>query len=137
MESEPIHLSVTSHPKNLKHIRSVIADVISKTNLSKEDSGSIIIAVDEACSNIIRHSYKNDYDRKIDLTVKLKTNSLTISIVDDGIKFDINSIEPRDTNHLKPGGLGIYIIKQIMDTVEYSRTSKGFNKIKMVKKLNR
>lgn len=112
-----------------------MADITAKTKLSKEDSGSIVSAVDEACSNIIRHSYKNDYSRKIDLTVRLKTNSLTISILDDGIHFDINSIEPRDTNHLNPGGLGIFIIKQIMDTVEYSRTSKGSNKIKMVKKL--
>lgn len=135
MKSESIHLSVMSHPKNLKYIRNMIADITLKTSLSKEDSGSIILAVDEACSNIIRHSYENDYSRIIDLTVKLKTNSLTISIVDDGIKFDIDSIEPRDTSHLKPGGLGIYIIKQIMDTVEYSRTSKGLNKIKMVKKL--
>ena len=113
-----------------------MADVTSKTGLSKEISASIIHAVDEACSNIIRHSYKNDYNQKIDLTIKMETNLLTISIVDKGIKFDINSIKPRDTNHLKPGGLGIYIIKQIMDTVKYSHTSKGFNKIKMVKKLN-
>ena len=135
MKLEPIHLSVMSHPKNLKHIRNLMADITLKTCLSKKDSGSIILAVDEACSNIIRHSYENDYNRKIDLTVKLNTNSLTISIVDDGIKFDINSIKPRDTSLLKPGGLGIYIIKQIMDTVEYSRTTEGFNKIKMIKKL--
>jgi len=112
-----------------------MTDITLKTCLSKEDSGSIILAVDEACSNIIRHSYENDYKRKIDLTVKLTTDSITISIFDDGIKFDINSIEPRDTSLLKPGGLGIYIIRQIMDTVEYSRTSKGLNKIKMIKKL--
>ncbi len=135
MESEPIHLSVMSHPKNLEHIRNMMTDITLKTCLSKEDSGSIILAVDEACSNIIRHSYENDYKRKIDLTVKLTTDSITISIFDDGIKFDINSIKPRDTSLLKPGGLGIYIIRQIMDTVEYSRTSKGLNKIKMIKKL--
>ena len=135
MGLEPIQMSVLSHPKSLKRIRSLMADITSKTGLSKEDAGSIILAVDEACSNIIRHSYENDYNRKIDIAVILETNSLTISIIDDGIKFDINSIEPRDTSLLKPGGLGIYIIKQVMDTVEYSRTSKGFNKIKMVKKL--
>jgi len=117
MVLKPTHLSVLSHPKNLKHIREMMADITIKTGLSKADSESIILAVDEACSNIIRHSYKNDYNKKIDLTVKLKTNVLTILIVDNGIKFDINSMEPRDINHLRPGGIGIYIIKQIMDTV--------------------
>jgi anti-sigma regulatory factor (Ser/Thr protein kinase) len=135
MELEPIHLSIMSHPENLKGIRKVMKDIVSKTGLSKEDSGCIILAVDEACSNIIKHGYKNDYNRKIDLTIKLETNLLTISIIDNGIIFDKNSIETRDINEIKPGGLGIYIINQVMDRVEYTRTSEGLNKIKMVKNL--
>ena len=136
MEPEPIHLSITSHPDNLKGIRAVMKNIMSKTGLSKKDSGSIILAVDEACSNIIKHGYKNDYARKIDLTVKLETNHLTISIIDNGIRFDKNSIETRDIDKIKPGGLGIYIINQVMDIVEYSRTPERLNKIKMIKKLN-
>jgi anti-sigma regulatory factor (Ser/Thr protein kinase) len=135
MESAPIHLSVTSHPKNLKRIRRVMADVTSKTDLSKEIVGSIILAVDEVCSNIIKHCCMTDPNRKIDLTIQLETDSLVISIVDDGIKFDINSIKSRDINDIKPGGLGIHIIKQVMDTVDYSHTPEGFNKVKMIKKL--
>ncbi|NOX34655.1 MAG: ATP-binding protein [Deltaproteobacteria bacterium] len=136
MELKPVHLCVSSHPENLKCIRSAMADIASKAGISKEVAGNIILAVDEACSNIIRHGYKNDYNRKIDVCFNLMTNLLTISIIDSGIRFDINSIEPRDTSQLKPGGLGLYIIKQVMDIVEYSRTREGFNKIKMVKKLN-
>jgi len=135
MEAAPIHLNVTSHPENLKHIRTLIADITSTTSLSKEDLGNVILAVDEACSNIIKHSYKNDYNQKIDLTIRLETDFLTVSIVDYGIKFDITSIETRDINEIKPGGLGIYIINRVMDTVEYSHTPEGFNKMKMVKKL--
>ncbi|MBC8440566.1 MAG: ATP-binding protein [Deltaproteobacteria bacterium] len=136
MKLKPIHLSITSHPENLKSIRKVMKNIMSKTSLSKEDSGCIILAVDEACSNIIRHGYKNDYNRKIDLTIKLETNLLTISITDNGIIFDKNSIETRDIDEIKPGGLGIYIINQVMDRIEYTRTSEGFNKIKMVKEVN-
>jgi anti-sigma regulatory factor (Ser/Thr protein kinase) len=135
MKSKPIHMRIVSHPKNLKRVRGVIKDITSKTCLSKEDSGSIILAVDEACSNIIKHGYKNDFTQKIDLNVKLETNLLTISIMDKGIHFEINSFQARDIDKIKPGGLGIYIIHQVMDIVEYSRTSEGFNKIKMVKNL--
>jgi anti-sigma regulatory factor (Ser/Thr protein kinase) len=113
----------------------VITDAISKTDLSKKESTNIILAVDEACSNIIKHSYKNDHNRKIDLSIRQETNSLVISVLDDGIKFDINSIEARKIDEIKPGGLGIHIIKQVMDTVEYSHTPDGFNKIKMVKQI--
>lgn len=135
MKLNPIHLSITSHPENLKHIRKVMKDIMSKTRLSKEDSGCIILAVDEACSNIIKHSYKNDYNQKIDLTIKLEKTLLTISITDTGIRFDKNSIKTRNIDEIKPGGLGTYIINQVMDRVDHNCTAKGLNRIKMMKKL--
>jgi len=136
MKFEPIKLSMTSHPENLKRIRLVMRDIMVKTGLSKKESGFIVLAIDEACSNIIRHGYKNDFHRKIDLTVRLEKNLLNISIIDNGIRFDETLIETRDIHEIKPGGLGIYIIRQVMDSVEYSRTQEGFNRIQMVKKLN-
>lgn len=135
MESPPIHLSIKSHPRNLKHVRRLMAKHTAQTGFSKEDSNSIILAVDEVCSNIIKHAYKNNHEQKIDLTVRLKADSLIITIIDDGIKFDINSIKPRDINEIKPGELGLYIIRQVMDSVEYSQTIEGFNQIKMIKRL--
>jgi len=135
MKPETFNLSMLSHPANLKDVRRVMIDITAKAGFSKKDAGSVILAVDEACSNIIRHSYENDYNQKIDLTVKLETQFLTISILDDGLKVDINSIETRDIKEIRPGGLGIYIINQVMDTVEFSHTLDGKNKIKMIKKL--
>ena len=136
MKFESISLSIMSHPKNLKDVRKAIKEIMSKTSLSKEDSGCIILAIDEACSNIIKHGYKNEYNRKIDLNFRLEPNLLTTSIIDNGIKFDKNSIKIRNITEIKPGGLGMNIINQVMDKVEYTRTPEGFNIIKMVKKLN-
>ena len=116
-------------------MRDMVTNALLKTKVSKQDSQTIILAVDEACSNKIKHGYKNDYNQKIDLFIKVETKSVTISIIDNGSKFDINSIKPRDVDDIKPGGLGIHIIKKVMDSVEYSKTSQGFNKITMVKKL--
>lgn len=136
MAVEPIHLKIRSHPENLARIRTLIAEVTSKIQISKEEIGRIILAVDEACSNIIKHCCRDDDTRIIDLAITLESESLIISIVDNGIRFDIRSIKSRDINEIKPGGLGVHIIKQVMDTVEYSHTREGFNKVKMVKKLN-
>ncbi len=134
MESDPIHLQVRSHPQNLKHIRSLMTDVVSKTSLSQDEIGSIILAVDEACSNIIKHSYKNDHTKNIDLTIKIETGALVITIIDYGVKLDISSMRSRDINDIRPGGLGIYIIKKVMDSLEYTHTPEGFNKVIMIKK---
>lgn len=133
MTFNPININVTSHPENLKRIRKVMREILVQTGFSKKESGFVVLAIDEACSNIIRHGYKNDYHRKIDLTVRLEKNRLIISIMDDGVRFDETLIKTRDVDDIKPGGLGIYIIHQVMDSVEYSRTHEGFNRIKMVK----
>lgn len=130
---KPVRINIVSHPENLKRIRNQMKDITSRAGFSQKDSGIIILAVDEACSNIIKHGYDNDHNRKIDLTVSLETDRLIISIIDNGIKFDINEIEPEDQSRLKPGGLGLFIIKQVMDKVEYGSTSQGYNKLKMIK----
>lgn len=135
MGKKPIRLQVRSHPENLKHIRHVMAEALCASKVSKKESGHIILAVDEACSNIIRHSYQNNYTRKIDLTVKRGSDRVTILITDDGIKFDLNSVKPRNIHEIKPGGLGIYIMRQVMDKIECNRTAGGVNTLKMTKYL--
>ncbi|MCP4671958.1 MAG: ATP-binding protein [Desulfobacula sp.] len=112
-----------------------MTDVLSKTRISKQKLQLIILAVNEACSNIIKHGYKNDYNQKIEIRITLERDIFTISIIDNGIKFDINSIEPRDVSEVKPGGLGLHIMQEVMDKVEYSKTLQKFNRLTMVKKL--
>ena len=136
MEFKPIQLSITSNPENLRDIRETISDVTLKSGFSKEDCGGIILAVDEACSNVIKHCCKNDPNKKINITISHEKGCLTISIVDTGTKFDISDIKSRDINEIRPGGLGTHIIKQVMDTVEYSHTPEGLNQLRMTKKLN-
>ncbi len=131
----PYHIIIESHPKNLIDIRHTIDSALSQTSLSKEDCGTIILAVDEACSNIIRHSYKNDHTKTIEVHTQVSHELLSIIIIDQGIEFDINTIEKRDVSEVKPGGLGIYIIHHTMDTVEYSRSKDGFNQLKLTKKI--
>jgi anti-sigma regulatory factor (Ser/Thr protein kinase) len=135
MDLELTQLSITSHPENLKRIRNAMRNITSKSPGLQDDSGNIILAVDEACSNIMKHCCNNDLTRKIALTIKLKENLLTILIVDNGQKFDIKSIKPRDINEIRPGGLGVHLIRQIMDTVDYSHTPDGLNQLTMTKKL--
>ncbi len=136
MTIEPVHMKVMSHPENLQQIRSRIADITSKAGFSKDTAGSIILAVDEACSNVIKHSYKRDHTKEIEVELMFEDNSLTISIIDAGIKFDVTAVEKRDVTEVRPGGLGLYIIEQVMDNVEYCTTKEGRNKLKMTKKLD-
>ncbi len=133
-KSDIIHLCVTSHPENLKRIRSAISEAMECTKISRKESDRIVLAVDEACSNIIKHCCGQDRTRKIDLTIEAYTEELVISIIDNGARFDISRIQSRDINEIKPGGLGIHIIRQVMDCVEYSHTPEGLNMVRLTKK---
>ena len=132
---KPIHLTVKSHPQSLKQIRHLMTDVTQRLSICKNETASIILAVDEVCSNIMRHGYKNDTENEIFLTILASPEELIIQIVDKGINFDISKAVPRDPGDVKPGGLGIYIIKQVMDRVEYGKTDTGFNQTRLIKNL--
>ncbi len=136
MGFDPIHINITARPENLKQIRAMMAKVTSAAMLSKEEAGSVILAVDEACSNIIKHCCKDDPTRSIDVTITLDKDSLAVTMVDNGNCFDIDSIKPRNLQDIKPGGLGVHIIREVMDKVEYSHTPEGLNQVKLIKRIS-
>lgn len=133
----PVRLSIRSHPENLKKIRKVLEKTLLEAGVEAQEQDNIILAVVEACSNIIRHSYQDDYSRPIDMTFGIKGGRLTITILERGLPFDTDAFTPRDVTQVKPGGLGVHIIQQVMDEVTYAQTSKGSNRIKMVKILKK
>ncbi len=135
MKKDLVQLTVRSHPENLKQIRTLIKDTVGSRSVSEQLTGSIILAVDEVCSNIIRHGYNNDTEKQIHLALSASADQLVIEITDRGICFDITRAAPRDPADIKPGGLGVYIIKQVMDHVEYCQTKDGFNQTRLIKKL--
>ena len=134
MTSENIQLSIPSHPKYLQLVRGVIEKITEIIGFSGDDSGHITLAVDEACSNIIKHSYMDDPGKKIDIAIKAHGKELKIHITDYGKQCDIRLMQSRDINDIRPGGLGIYIINTVMDSVEYDCSSPGKNQIRMVKR---
>lgn len=135
MELDRIHIHITSHPAHLKQIRAMMTKMSSAAGLSEKDAGLVVLAVDEACSNIIKHCCQDDPTRSIDVTISLNKDSLCVIIVDNGNRFDIKTIKPRDIEEIKPGGLGVHIIQKVMDVVEYSHTHEGLNQVRLVKKL--
>ena len=136
MTDQTIEMSIPSHPRFLQLIRAVMGKVSAILEIPKDQAGRITLAVDEACSNIIKYAYLNAPSGKLDFLIHLETNRLEITITDYGKACDINKMKPRDISDIKPGGLGTYIISQVMDTVEYQCGHKGRNRIRMVAALD-
>ena len=130
---DSLEITVPSNPLYLKLIRQVVAETARMTGFEESDSQKICLAVDEACTNIIRHSYDGDQKQKIIVTFHLSEKKLVIELKDFGKKLDLTKIEKKNTPRTKPGGLGVNLIVSIMDIVEYDKTSDKYNRVKLTK----
>ena len=129
-------LDVPASAENLKKIRDFVRGYIDKCEGLESYKDEIVLAIDEACQNVVRHAYK---DKEGDVTVKLsfRNNEFIASIEDDGIPVIPEKIKPRDIEDIKPGGLGTFFINQIMDSVSFQLNSPHWvNCLTMKKKIN-
>ncbi|MCG8619513.1 MAG: ATP-binding protein [Desulfobacterales bacterium] len=133
--NQTIELSIPSHPRFLQVVRAMMGRVAAILDIPDSKSGNLVLAVDEACSNIIKHAYFNDPSGTIDFCVTLDKKRLEIAITDYGKSCDISLMKPRALDDIRPGGLGTYIINQVMDEVEYRCGHNGRNQIRMVTRL--
>jgi serine/threonine-protein kinase RsbW len=134
-ESNRFSLKIPSRTDNLEIIREFVVGIAKKFGFRDESISEIELAVDEACANVIKHAYHNDKNKKIDITVETNGQKLTITISDQGLGFDpekLESSEQRLQKHAR-GGLGIALIKKVMDEVIFDIHPGNRNQVKMVK----
>ena len=116
-------LEVEAQEIELLAIKDFVQRVCDAAGCSSKESASVKLAVDEACSNIIRHAYQGKPSGKISLEMGIGFTDLRIKITDYGKPFDFSGIKDPDLNHYvdigKKGGLGIWLIKKVMDRVSY------------------
>jgi serine/threonine-protein kinase RsbW len=138
MTFEPFRkdLRITNDTKNLSLVRQVTKEVLEKTLFEKIDCDKIILAVDEAVANVVEHAYE-DRTGEIDIRFDVDAEKLEIMIRDNGKKFQPEMIAAPDIHeHIKKGlkgGLGMFLMRKIMDEVRYTLDSTYVNELVMVK----
>ena len=95
---------------------------------------AITLAVGEAVGNVIKHAYQGRTDQTFSLACRTRGGYLEIEIRDSGCPFDPNGAPDLPPDELRPGGRGLYLIKTIMDEIEYGRDG-GENVVSMRKRL--
>ena len=132
-------LTVPGRFDRLAEICAFVAAAADEAGLDDSTSGRCQLAVDEACTNIIEHGYGGEGKGSIEIVCQPRPGELTISLRDQGREFDpTQAPEPKlDTSvdNMGIGGLGIYFMKQVMDSVTFSRAN-GTNTLGMVKRGN-
>lgn len=109
---------------NLQGIREFIRESLTEYVSCEVSTNDIVLAIDEMCSNLMIHSHKCNPEHHILLTVDTTEKSMLVfEITDSGNSFDINAFHEPELNDLvhekRKGGLGIRLVKAIMDRIEY------------------
>ena len=118
-------LIISSNPKELRKVRLEI-ELYCKANFTNLDSSKAIIAVDEALQNVMRHAYDMKPDQLIDIFFKkTELNDFEVKIIDYGKQSPLENIKSRDLKDIRPGGLGVYFIKQCSKSSEYKHLPNG------------
>lgn len=132
-------LIVKSRTENLSKIREFISSNASEVGFSKDDIDNMILAVDEACTNVIKHAYKSSPDGDILIEVKYDKSAFTITIEDNGTAFNPDLVPVPDLQKYyrehRVGGLGMYLMKTLMDDVKYNSVPGKFNRVSLTKKI--
>ena len=131
MEDE--HLDVPANAENLKKIRDFVRGYIDKCKGLESYKDEIVLAIDEACQNVVRHAYR-DKNGNVAIKLSFQNKEFIVSLEDDGTPAIPEKIKPRNIEDIKPGGLGTFFINQIMDSVSFQSTSPHWVNCLIMKK---
>lgn len=129
MAYDLISMNMSVNPDFVSVIRLTLSGVASRIGFSLDDIEDMKVCVSEACTNAIKHSKKDEFQVKF----YVYPDRLTIEVLDDGIGYDVDSLASPDLKNPKTSGLGIFIIKTLMDEVEIKSCDKCRTIIKMTK----
>jgi len=139
-DSDTLHVPATT--EFLSSIRDFIRRRIANTGFTDFEENNIVLAVDEACANLIQHAYKNDASKQIDVRVELDASSIQVFISDTSDPFDPGKAELPDMRRYfaehRHHGLGILLMTRVMDEVEYrpAANSVPYNTLILTKQRN-
>ena len=123
---------------SLKEVRTFSREVFEKINLPQDQKDELVLAIAEAAQNIVKHGYKgveSTADR-MEIKISLKDGNLEIGFFDKGKPVIPENIQHRKLDDIKPGGLGTFFIKQIMDDAVFKKDQKGWiNHLILTKKI--
>lgn len=142
---ESFDIKVPSNPRMMQLVRKTIAQACEMVGFSESEIHAVTLAVDEGCTNIIRHCYQGSETGHIVIRVRLYDDKIEIILRDFGDEIDVEKlrkcVEKRNrelerTDPVRPGGLGVMLIHSIMDRVNYKTSQDSGTVLRLVKYLS-
>ncbi len=124
-----IKFTILSEKQNVELIGLSINKLCSYSGLNEKTCYDIELCTVEAINNCIEHAYRNQSDRKIETNLNLYTNKIVIEVIDSGFFHEnfkpvANDFDAKDIEYVPEGGMGLQLIFQIMDKIDYKRVNQ-------------
>lgn len=129
-------LEIEAQPRALQSMRHRLAEALTDIPLPKGELEQLVLAVNEACMNVIQHAYREPAGKLIRLRVTREPALLRFVIEDDAPCIDPGCVKSRDLSDVRPGGLGVHFIREIMDGMQFHRCGQRGNRLELVKRLD-
>ncbi len=130
---------IKSKTENLSSVRDFIHDCCNSNGIASSAIDDVVIAVDEACTNVIKHAYKFMPDGDIKVRLRISGKKLSIDIIDYGNIFNPDALKEPNMNEYfkmkKVGGLGVHLMKTLMDEVRFEPVPGKYNKVVLSKNI--
>jgi len=136
MSEQVFELRFPAKAKELKAVREAVKEQLLACGARPECARDVVMAIDEACQNVIRHAYGEDREGEIVLRIEQRGDELIFSLMDFAPPIDPQKVQPRDLDDVRPGGLGTFLIREVMDSAEFVEPPPGCgNLLRMVKRI--
>lgn len=135
-ETRLLRLRFRAHANRLKGVRAAVQTAVTRAGCAPALTRDIVLAVDEACQNVIRHAYAGDTSGEIVLEIERKDQEIIFWLRDFAPPVDTSKIKPRDIDDVRPGGLGVHFIRHVMDDSAFVTPESGpGNLLRMSKRI--
>lgn len=133
------NISISCSKQNLAKIRQFVQQTLDMYQVPDVESHKLVLAVDEVCANLIIHANNCNPGEKLELIINIDPDeNIVFEIKDQGIGFDISKYKEPQIEDIvmskRKGGLGLMLVKRIMDQVEFTH-EKNHNICRLIKKL--
>lgn len=136
-EDHKDRLAITNDTRYLIVMREFVTRMLKRSALQGPELSKVVLAVDEAVTNIIEHAYAPGISGNIEVEVEVASDRVTVRVLDEGEQFDPAHMRDIDiSSHIKAGrkkGLGIFLMRRIMDEVKYAFRDGRRNELSLVK----
>jgi serine/threonine-protein kinase RsbW len=127
------NLRVESRVEEIAGVRSWLREQARASGFSESEAADLGLAVSEACANVIQHAYGGQPGHPIDLRLNIDETKLVLSIRDMGAPFDVNAYTPPDLSQPQEGGYGVFIMRSMVDEVDYDTSGQHGTILTLVK----